>query len=549
MKTKETLYIYTRVSTTKQSEKGYSLAAQRKQGEDKAKSLGMKSEVFEEKGVSAASESLKDRIQLNKIFEKCDKGIVKHLFVTEWDRLTRNESTALVIKKILIDYKIVLHTLNQTIDFANQDDELISDLFTILARHENRLRVTRSKRGRLEAVKKGKWHGGLLPYGYKTDENKMLVVDDDEAEVYREMVKLCFEGKGSNSIARILTEQGIKTRGAKKFKKGINLRDRFTKETYFKDKKDITWKAGTVLKILKNPLYKGLRIYINNQFTAPAIIDEKLWEKIQDQLQINKIKSQRNNNKYFYLLRGLMKCNRCDKNIYGLTKENKGMKLYCCKSNRADPIRKHCGMKNININKIEKLVWDAVFDVLRNSKFAKGQYKNLFNKKPDIKKLKSKITSLNRQIKSKLQERKKIISLYIKDSISNQDLDDLSNEINSKVKELENEIIFIEQEIQIGERKSEYSWLYISEEKLNNLFQNSTNEKKKKIIDTLVKRVYVDYLDECKDHVVTIEMRLPLLHKSKNSLDFLLNDGYINDGLNDGLIVTTPRQKQYGEDF
>ncbi|GAK99682.1 hypothetical protein JCM19314_3727 [Nonlabens ulvanivorans] len=51
-----------------------------------------------------------------------------------------------------------------------------------------------------------------MAYGYTKDENKYVIIDEEEAEVVREMYKMCLEGKGTRAIATILNERGVKTR-------------------------------------------------------------------------------------------------------------------------------------------------------------------------------------------------------------------------------------------------------------------------------------------------------------------------------------------------
>ena len=110
---KNVLFIYTRVSTEGQVRKGYSLAAQKEKGIKKAEELNLKYKIFPEEGKSASSENIDDRPMLKKLIDLCDGGKVRQIFVTELDRLSRNELVSATIKKILIDMgkKILLYVL------------------------------------------------------------------------------------------------------------------------------------------------------------------------------------------------------------------------------------------------------------------------------------------------------------------------------------------------------------------------------------------------------------------------------------------------------
>ena len=63
----------------------------------------------------------------------------------------------------------------------------------------------------------------LPPYGYRKDpENpKQWIIDEEAAEVVRKIYRLCIEGNGIETTARILQESGILTPTYYWAKKGI----------------------------------------------------------------------------------------------------------------------------------------------------------------------------------------------------------------------------------------------------------------------------------------------------------------------------------------
>ena len=89
----ETLHIYTRVSTTAQEEGGTSLETQKELGIKRAKSLGFKHRVWNEGGQSSSHDDLENRPVLVELLSLIDEGEVKHLYVFNTDRLSRNQKT------------------------------------------------------------------------------------------------------------------------------------------------------------------------------------------------------------------------------------------------------------------------------------------------------------------------------------------------------------------------------------------------------------------------------------------------------------------------
>ena len=86
---KDVLHIYTRVSSSIQVE-GTSLKTQKEIGINLANQLNMDFEVHNDGGRSSANDDLRNRPVMLELLRLMDKGKVKHLFVYNTDRLSRN---------------------------------------------------------------------------------------------------------------------------------------------------------------------------------------------------------------------------------------------------------------------------------------------------------------------------------------------------------------------------------------------------------------------------------------------------------------------------
>ena len=95
---KDTLHIYTRVSQRSQEE-GSSLESQKELGIQKSKDLGMKHKLWNEGAQSSHHEDLLNRPKIVELLQDIENGKVKHLFVYNNDRLSRNDQTQFIIKK------------------------------------------------------------------------------------------------------------------------------------------------------------------------------------------------------------------------------------------------------------------------------------------------------------------------------------------------------------------------------------------------------------------------------------------------------------------
>jgi DNA invertase Pin-like site-specific DNA recombinase len=104
------LYIYARVSTFSQSEKGYSIPQQISFGKAKAKELGMIPILFVEEGKSASGEDFSNRPELIKLLALVEEGKAKHIFVFDQTRLSRHNITKAIISDKLKKNKVTLYT-------------------------------------------------------------------------------------------------------------------------------------------------------------------------------------------------------------------------------------------------------------------------------------------------------------------------------------------------------------------------------------------------------------------------------------------------------
>ncbi len=527
----EKLFIYTRVSTTKQSEEGYSLQAQKNLGVKKAKSLKMDYQVFEEAGASAAKEDLDNRPVMRKLLDLCDRGTVKNVFVVELDRLSRNPATEIYIRKVFQDNDVILHTLNQKFDFKSYEDEFLSALQTLLARRENRKRSEGSKRGMLEAVKQGKWHGGILPYGYTKDELGSLIPDEEERVTYNRIVELHFSGMGCNKIADVLNRKGVKTKAQKMYKKGTHVVDKFSRERKFKSKDKLIWKGGTIHGILTNPLYKGERSFLDEKIKGtPPLISHEKWGMIQKNLKQNFNNSPRNT-KRFYLLRGMLYCKRCDCKLFGLIKPSRNMRAYCCMSKRPDPSPRFCGLKNINLDKIENLVWSTVLRIC-SSENIKNELAKHFEVKADKKDdLLKQIESLKRKVKEKNKEKERVMRLYGSGEFSEDEIEKIASTINEEKQAIISNLELLTIKVtNLHDNQAFINSLSTAMEELKRIDTKNDAKGKRRILEMFIDKIIVDYHDfenlgidiieengnvvqPTNEHTIEIKLKIPLFEK------------------------------------
>ena len=98
----------------------------------------------------------------------------------------------------------------------------------------------------------GQFLGNYAPYGYKKDpaDRHHLIIDQETAEVVQKIYTLYLSGLSCKMIAEQLTQGSVLTPSQMKKRRGEDL-----------GRKDCTkWSAGTVRRILRNPVYLGYMV-------------------------------------------------------------------------------------------------------------------------------------------------------------------------------------------------------------------------------------------------------------------------------------------------
>lgn len=143
--------------------------------------------------------------------------------------------------------------------------------------------------------------GAFALYGYQKDPNKKghLIIDEEAAQVVREVFTLFSQGMGKSAIARYLNEKGIPNPTEYKRLKGLRYQPP-------KTKKATLWKYFSIADMLVNEIYIGNMVqgkyasisyknkinkpvarehWIRVEGTHEPIIERQLWDTVQQLIQ------------------------------------------------------------------------------------------------------------------------------------------------------------------------------------------------------------------------------------------------------------------------
>ncbi|MGQ2984886.1 recombinase family protein [Flavobacterium sp.] len=386
-----------------------------------------------------------DRPELQRMLKAIEKGEIESIYVTEISRLGRNPSDTRKTIDLLSDLGIPIYIQSlgrATLDKDGKRDGIVNIILQVLlefANAESEQMKQRSKSGLLKAARDGKAGGGLMrAYGYTKAEDKMLVIDEEEAVVVKEIYSMYVGGLGSKAISSILQQRDVPTKYNKIFgEKVIN-------NAIPKPANAVKWSDVVVLNIITNSIYKGERQFKGETIPCPAIVTTETWDEAQ---RIRLTKTHRNYlTTYTYLFKDIIKCGCCGRNYFAKYKPvPKGDKVYVCSSKLYKG--GSCGNKGVNISLLES----AVYDQLLNSD---AVLKYLTDTKDIKKTLETEIAQMEAGLKvekplvaEKESEKSRLLDVYLAGSISKEIFTAKNDVLLSAIENIQKRVVTLEKKI------------------------------------------------------------------------------------------------------
>ncbi len=202
--------IYLRVSTEEQVD-NYSLETQEKLCKQEAERRGMNIlKIFREEGRSA--KTILGRPVLLEMLEFCKKNkrYIDALIVYRLDRLSRQTSDYLAIRRKLVECEISLISASEPTG-NSPTEKFVETMLASFAQMDNDVRSERTKNG-LRARFLAGLRSGIAPLGYK-NENGYIVKDPETWDKVKKAWELMATGaKTLQEMANLLNDWGVKHR-------------------------------------------------------------------------------------------------------------------------------------------------------------------------------------------------------------------------------------------------------------------------------------------------------------------------------------------------
>lgn len=256
--------LYSRVSTTKQADEGYSLDAQKKELGAYCDSNGWhvgEEHIYEERGVSGKST---DRPEFQRMMAAAKAGLIGRIVATKLDRIARNLKDLLQTVEELKHYGCALVVKKEAFDTSTPQGVFVLQMLGAVGELERSMIAERVQSGRVENATQGGYNGSRCPLGYKYV-GGAFQINEPAAAVVRDIFDGFIRGESMAAMANCLNTNETPTASGGK------------------------WYASTVRYILTNGLYAGMAQWhadgneedskITAEGAYPAIISKEVYEQ------------------------------------------------------------------------------------------------------------------------------------------------------------------------------------------------------------------------------------------------------------------------------
>ena len=459
-----------------------------------------------------------DRPGFNKMIEDIENGKINMVITKDLSRLGRNYVqsgyyTETYFPEHNVRYIAILDNIDTAIDSANNDIAPFKSILNEMYAKDTSKKINSV----LQSKRKQGEYLGTAPYGYKKDpENKYhLIIDEEAAKVVKLIFERYLEGYGTMQIADYLSEQKIpipsdynkKKRGAKSITYGL-------------------WAQSTVRFILSNEIYTGTVIQGKRKklsFKSKKFIDvpEEDWVKvpnmheaivsIEDYERAKRIIESTKGSRVVendYLFKGLLRCYDC-KGYIGIRSPDKNGNIYgrCQRYGRYGKFDV-CSPHNFNYQVFEEsmiLVLKEICKEYSNKKRLEEIVKKSRSKENKELDLRNRLKTYEAQIQKETRKLELLYEDRLSEIITVDSYIENANRIKNEVKEYQERIKEIQQELS-GEENSKNK-----DEKLIDEFLNMEKPTKEII------REFIEKIEIHSDKQVDIYLNFKPLQELNNN--------------------------------
>ena len=376
----------------------------------------------------------------------------QNIIVYKLDRFSRNKYETAKYKKILKDNGVKLLSAMENIP-DTPEGIILESLLEGMAEYYSAELSQKVKRGMNETRLKGNFTGGNLIFGYKVENHKILI-NEEQAKVVRYIYEQYALGVYVKDTIKDLTDKHILNHGK-------------------------PFARITIYNILKNEKYSGIYRFNNQVFENmyPQIVPVEIYEKVRQKTNQNKYGKRSVD--VVYLLRNKLKCGYCGEPISAeceTTSQGKKRRYYKCLGKKRHTT--NCDKQTVRKEFLEDLIIKILIEQLNSPKTLEKIVNNILKVQENEDCGNTLLTSLN---KEKIETQKILDNILkaVEQGVVN-------NTTNKRMTELEKKLEDIERQIIVEKSKTNFK---LTKEDILNYFNDALKLEPQLLINYLVKQI------------------------------------------------------------
>lgn len=300
-------------------------------------------EIYADRALTGTNDR---RPQFQRMIKDASMGKFQYVVVYTLDRFARDRYDSALYKRQLKNYGVrVLSAMENISD--DPTGILMESMLEGLAEYYSKELSRKISRGMIDNAEKCLICGSL-PFGYKRGADGHYAIDEEQAEIVKEIYNRVAEGENLVRICEDLNNRGIRTKTGSR------------------------WGRSSFNRLLSNERYLGIYIYGDIRVVdgIPAIIEKELYDKVQLKMTSksnprNSPQKRRRENS-IYLLTGKLFCGKCKSPMVGISGKSGAKEpyyYYICKKRRYE---KTCDKEMVRREWVEKAIAEAIKNYLLN---------------------------------------------------------------------------------------------------------------------------------------------------------------------------------------
>ena len=501
-KRKKRIAIYCRVSTIEQAEEGYSIDEQKRLLIEWCRKMDyIVTKCYSDRGISG--KAINNRPALKELLKDAENKEFDMVLVWKINRISRKLTHVLEIAETLEMNNIAFKSYSEEFDNSTPSGKMQFQMMALVGEFERGTIAQNVKMGMCAKAKAGEWCGGqVLGYDLVPVEKQqgakrtktVLTINEKEAESVRLIFNEYANGKGYKAITNQLNKLGYKTKKGNNFSVG-SIRDILTNPVYIgKVRYNVrqNWSEKRRRNINANPIITdGIH---------KAIIDEKLWDKVQAILESKKGKPSRIYDGE-YPLTGILRCPKCGAGMVIARTTNKladGTKkriaYYCC-GNWKNKGTSVCNSNTIRVDKANEYVFSKLSELLSNEKMVKSIVKNVNKERHSkISPAKKELQRIDKELEKIDRKKHKLFEGYEEDLISKEEFKERKEELNKIAQMLQEqkEPLLVTLSDDVSE-EIPYEFIKSILENFSKVLTDSTSrEQQKKLLHMIISEITIN---------------------------------------------------------